>query len=204
MKAKPESIQKEYCYIFESCLSLLHFSKTQILKSKRQLTYAFFAAINHLSRTLRKQKFTPTGSKGHGLWFVIGGFWSILCISAFQGSLLVIVIMIQSSCVFEKRSKTLQDDSTFSCHKTFTLHGEQSLLLSLGTLSKSLWQPLLRPWWMRSPGESMSLQPTKFQLSASGTQTVTKGFLAHLLSLLVKRREDVILLENQKRQIFSP
>ena len=35
-----------------------------------------------------------------------------------------------------KDSKTLQDDSTFSCHKNFTLHGERSLLLSLGTLSK--------------------------------------------------------------------
>ena len=32
---------------------------------------------------------------------------------------------------------------------------------------------------------------------------MTKGFLAHLLSLLVKCREDVTLLENQKRQIFS-
>lgn len=65
---------------------------TQILKSKRQLTYEFFTAINHLSRPLRKQKFTPTGSKGHGLWFVIAGFWSVLCISVFQVSLLVIVI----------------------------------------------------------------------------------------------------------------
>ena len=27
-----------------------------------------------------------------------------------------------------KDSKTLQDDSTFSCHKNFTLHGERSLL----------------------------------------------------------------------------
>ena len=42
----------------------------------------------------------------------------------------------------------------------------------------------------------------QFQLSARGAQTVTKGFLAHLLSLLVKCREDVTLLENQKRQII--
>ena len=71
-------------------------------------------------------------------------------------------------CVFLKSavkdSKTLWEDSTFSCHKNFTLCGEQSLLLSLGTLSKSLWQPLLRRRWMRSPRESMSPQPTTFQL----------------------------------------
>ena len=31
---------------------------TQILKFKSQLTFAFFAAVNHLSGPLRKQKFT--------------------------------------------------------------------------------------------------------------------------------------------------
>ena len=63
-------------------------------------------------------------SKGHGLCFVIGGFRSILCVSVFQGLMLVIVIMIdisenkkteafeiQCSRVFEKRSKF----QTFSC-----------------------------------------------------------------------------------------
>ena len=40
-------------------------------------------------------------SKGHGLRFVIGGFGSVLCVSVFQGSLLVIVIMIDGS---EKRN----------------------------------------------------------------------------------------------------
>ena len=45
--------------------------------------------ISHLSGPLRKQKFTLTGSKGHGLWFVIGVFWSVLCVSVFQGSLLL-------------------------------------------------------------------------------------------------------------------
>ena len=43
------------------------------------------------------QNFTLTSSKGHGLWFVIGGFQSFLCVSVFQGSLLVIVIMIDGS-----------------------------------------------------------------------------------------------------------
>ena len=56
----------------------------QILQFKSQLTYAFYAAVNHLSRPLRKQKFTSAGSKGHGLWFVIGGFQSVLYVSVFQ------------------------------------------------------------------------------------------------------------------------
>ena len=71
------------------------------LKFKSQLTIAFFAAVNHLNGPLRKQNFTLTGSKGHCLGFVIGGFRSVLCVSVFQGSLLVIVIMIDGS---EKRS----------------------------------------------------------------------------------------------------
>ena len=40
---------------------------TQILKFKSQPMFAFFAAVNHLSGPLRKQKFTLTVSKGHGL-----------------------------------------------------------------------------------------------------------------------------------------
>ena len=69
----------------------------QILKFKSQLMIAFVAAVNHLNGPLRKQNFTLTGSKGHSLLFVIGGFRSILCVSVFQGSLLVIVIMIDGS-----------------------------------------------------------------------------------------------------------
>ena len=34
----------------------------------------------------------------------------------------------------------------------------------IGTLSKLLWRPLLRRWWMRSAGESTSSEPAKFQL----------------------------------------
>ena len=41
------------------------------------------------------------GSKGHGLRLVIGGFRSVLCVSVFQGSLFVIVSMIDDS---EKRN----------------------------------------------------------------------------------------------------
>ena len=48
------------------------------MKFKSQLTIAFFAAVNHLNGPLRKQNFTLTGCKGHGLRFVIGGFGSVL------------------------------------------------------------------------------------------------------------------------------
>jgi len=102
------------------------FINTRILKFKSQLTFAFFAAVNHLSGPLRKQKFTSTSSKGHGLWLVIGGFRSVLCFSVFQGSLLVIVIMIDGSkkrtcegrfwtsefACFQKRSKGYREKSS--------------------------------------------------------------------------------------------
>ena len=77
------------------------FTNMRIVTFKIQLTIAFFAAVNHLSGPRRKQNFTLTGSKGHGLRFVIGGFRPVLCISVFQGLLLVIVIMIGVS---EKRN----------------------------------------------------------------------------------------------------
>ena len=70
------------------------FTNMRNLKFKSQLTIAFFAVVNQLNGPLRKQNFTLTGSKGHGLWFLIGGFRSVLWVSVFQGSLLVIVIMI--------------------------------------------------------------------------------------------------------------
>ena len=73
------------------------FKNTPIMKFKNQLMLVFFTAINHVSGRLRKLKLTLTCLKGHGLWFVIGEFQSILYISVFQGSLLVIVIMIDSS-----------------------------------------------------------------------------------------------------------
>jgi len=58
-------------YFIISCqkcnVILLRFSKIQILKFKSQVTFAFFTAVNHLSRPLRKQMFNLKGSKGHGL-----------------------------------------------------------------------------------------------------------------------------------------
>ena len=46
------------------------FTNMRILKFRSQQTIAFFAAVNHLNRPLRKQNFTSRGSKGHGLWCV--------------------------------------------------------------------------------------------------------------------------------------
>ena len=69
----------------------------RILKFKSQLTIAFFAAVKQLNGPLRKQNFN--GFKRS--WFVICGFRSVLCVSVFQGSLLVIVIMIDGR---EKRN----------------------------------------------------------------------------------------------------
>ena len=67
----------------------------RILKFKSQLPIAFFTAVNHLNRPLRKQNFTSAGYKGS--WFAICGFRPILSVSVFQVLLLVIVIMIDSS-----------------------------------------------------------------------------------------------------------
>ena len=68
-------------------VSLLRFSQTcEFWSSKAAFTIPFLTAVNHLNGPLRKQNFTLTGSKGHGLWFVIGGFRSVLCVSVFQGS----------------------------------------------------------------------------------------------------------------------
>ena len=73
------------------------FINTRILKFKRQLTFAFFAAVNHLSGALRKQRLNSTSSKGHGLWFVIGGFRSVFIVSVFQGSLLVMYLWLTAA-----------------------------------------------------------------------------------------------------------
>ena len=68
----------------------------RILKFKSQPTIAFFAAVNHLILTdLLGNKTLLHGFKRS--WFVICGFRSVLCVSLFQGSLLVIVTMIDGS-----------------------------------------------------------------------------------------------------------
>ena len=70
---------------------------TKTLKFKSQLALPFFSPDNHLSRPLRKQKLSSASSKVRGLWFVIGGFRSILWFSVFPGTLIVILIMIDGS-----------------------------------------------------------------------------------------------------------
>ena len=46
------------CLLEIVSLYLLRFSRTQSLKFKSQLTFAFFAAVSHLGGPLRKQNFT--------------------------------------------------------------------------------------------------------------------------------------------------
>ena len=54
--------------------------------------FGFFCSVNHLSRPLRKQMFTCSSSKGHGLWIVIGGFWSVLFVLCFKVCCFVVVL----------------------------------------------------------------------------------------------------------------
>ena len=63
----------------------------RILKFKTQLTIAFFAAVNHLNGPLRKQNVYFKRFKRS--WFLICDWY----VSVFQGSLLLIVIMIDGS-----------------------------------------------------------------------------------------------------------
>ena len=75
------------------------------------LTFAFFAAVNHLTGPLRKQRFYFNEFKVHGLWFVIGEFQSVLCFYVFQGPLLVVENMIdcRSHVIIEKRSESFKN-----------------------------------------------------------------------------------------------
>ena len=54
--------------------------------------FGFFCSINHLNGPIRKHMFTCTSSKGHGFWFVIGGFRSVLFVSCFKVRCFVIVL----------------------------------------------------------------------------------------------------------------
>ena len=86
------------------CTFLLFFSliNTETLKFKRQLKFLLLTAVNHLSWPLKKENFASMSSKVHGLWFVTGGFRSILCVSVFQGLLLVIIIKDNYDCSSEE------------------------------------------------------------------------------------------------------
>ena len=54
--------------------------------------FCIFCSVNHLSGPVRKQMFTCTSSKGHGLRFGIGGFRSVLFVSCFKVRCFVIVL----------------------------------------------------------------------------------------------------------------
>ena len=59
----------QLCYLFTTL-----FKNTRILKFQSQLTFAFFAAVNHLSGPLRKHvEVYFNGFKRS--WFVIGDWW---------------------------------------------------------------------------------------------------------------------------------
>ena len=108
-----------------------------------QLTIVFFTAVNHLNGPLRRQNFTLTGSKGQGLWFVIGGFRSVLCVSVFQGSLLVIIILL-SICIrdFEAVQKTWSLvhvlPQVFKLDNTLLLNSSKPTLLNSNFTRNSL------------------------------------------------------------------
>lgn len=59
-------IQLLFHYSFKIFLNS-SFQNHKNYEIQSQLTTPFFSAVNHLSGPLRKQNFTSTGSKGHGL-----------------------------------------------------------------------------------------------------------------------------------------
>ena len=98
------SLYQGLCYIEVHYIEVplyitVRFTNMRILKFKSQLAIVFFAAGNHLNGPLRKQNFTLTGSKGHGLWSLIGGFWSVLCVSVWKRLLNFRVRMFVKSAV---------------------------------------------------------------------------------------------------------
>ena len=77
---------------------------TVILYAKLYFNYCAFHELGNSEVqkatddcVFRCRQSSLTGSKGHGFWFVIGRFRSVLCVSVFQGSLPVIVILIDGS-----------------------------------------------------------------------------------------------------------
>ena len=70
------SLNKVITYLLTYCAFHKH-ANSEVQKST---DVCVFRCHNILSGPLRKQTFTSMGSKGHGLWFVIGGFRSVLCI----------------------------------------------------------------------------------------------------------------------------
>ena len=107
------------------CLKFAALCKnTWTLRFKSQLTFASFAAVNHFSGPLRKQTFTSTSSKGHRLWIVTVGFRFILCVSVFQDSLLLIIIMVDirknASWLFKVQNLHVIEKCCLLCRKNLS------------------------------------------------------------------------------------
>ena len=66
------------CRIYPLVLSIAKFVVSLGAFCKLRRIFGFFCSVNHLSGPLRKHMFACSSSKGHGLWFVIGGFRSVL------------------------------------------------------------------------------------------------------------------------------
>ena len=103
-------------WLSNKLVPLLCFSKRVIFEVQKPTNVSFFCfRQSSLANLLGKEVYF---SKFKRSWFVIGGFWSILCAYLFEGLLLVIVIRIGGSekwlwrwllnfRVFEKPSKVL-------------------------------------------------------------------------------------------------
>ena len=73
-----KKIEKNYLSECYHCYCIFHKQASSEVQKPTDINFAFFAAVNRLSGSLRKQKFTSIyGFKRS--WFVIGGFRSVLC-----------------------------------------------------------------------------------------------------------------------------
>ena len=81
-----EHVQKQhFSFIAKFVVSCCAFCKPRRI-------FGFFCSVNHLRGSLRKHLFACSSSKGHGLWFVIGVFRSVLFVSCFKVRCFVIVL----------------------------------------------------------------------------------------------------------------
>ena len=65
------------CRQLTHCFGQYYRENICIAFCKRRRNFRFFCSVNHLSRPLRQQMFISKSSKGHALYFVIGGFRSV-------------------------------------------------------------------------------------------------------------------------------
>ena len=85
------NVKKRTVMYVQSC-SFANLKRNSLYRAVRFAYFGFFCSVNHLSGPLRKHIFTCMSSKGHGLWFVIGGFRSVLFVSCFKVRCFVIVL----------------------------------------------------------------------------------------------------------------